>query len=474
MKLTIENLGPIAEAREIEVRPMTIFSGPGNTGKSYLATLVYATVTALSGAGAAKAARDVLQGNGRRGKRGLEALASAPDGRRWVQAYLPLWAEAVAETWREEVGFCLGWEDQASLFGEGFRAVLADAAGELQVDLTSPENSRIGGDLLDAASRSAEERFLSHVAEADGDLTEFSLSAQELHRVFLQALFGGPVDACYMPHIRASLMQGHREVASASARRDSGADEGEAGKSVQHNGVIGRFLTGLHSIGGVPGAELPSAREPHTGRPDSAGFGREGREAIHDLGAEIEERILAGHIEIGKPSGGLPDFRFRPQGEGNEGPGLSLAQASSTVAELAPLALYIKHRLQPGDLLILEEPEAHLHPGAQQDIAKILTALANIGVRVLFTTHSHILLEQLSNFAQAAALQADFTAHLPAEKVACYQFCLQKGRKSREVAVKEFVYDTQNGFITDDHMAVATDLYNEGVNLGELQSRDGD
>ena len=471
MKLTIENLGPIAEAREIEVRPMTIFSGPGNTGKSYLAMLVYAAVAALSGAGAAKAARDALRGEGRQGKRGLEALASAPDGRRWAQAYLPLWADAVAEAWRGEVGHCFGWEDQGSLFGEGFRAVLADAAGDLQVDLTAPQESRIGGDLLDAASRSAEERFPRRVAEADGDLSEFSPTAQELHRVFLHTLFGGPVDACYLPHIRASLMQNHREVASASARRAPGADEGEAGQSVQHSGVIGRFLTGLHGIGGVPGVELPSAREPHTGRPDSTGLGREGREEIHDLGAEIEERILAGRIEIGKPVGGLPDFRFRPHG--GEGQGLPLAQASSTVAELAPLALYIKHRLQPDDLLLVEEPELGLHPGAQRDIARVLAGLANVGVRVLITTHSDIVLEQLSYFAEAAALQSDLADWLPEEKVACYQF-FPRERQGRGAVVKRYVYETESGFMTDDHMKVATDLYNQGAKLAEQGWDDGD
>ena len=43
MKLTVKNFGPIRQAKNIEVKPMTIFVGPGNTGKSYLAMLIYAT-----------------------------------------------------------------------------------------------------------------------------------------------------------------------------------------------------------------------------------------------------------------------------------------------------------------------------------------------------------------------------------------------------------------------------------------------
>ena len=41
LELSVRNFGPIAEA-DIELRPLTVFVGPSNTGKSYLATLIYA------------------------------------------------------------------------------------------------------------------------------------------------------------------------------------------------------------------------------------------------------------------------------------------------------------------------------------------------------------------------------------------------------------------------------------------------
>ena len=41
IKLKVTNFGPIAEA-DIELRPMSVFVGPSNTGKSYLAVLIYA------------------------------------------------------------------------------------------------------------------------------------------------------------------------------------------------------------------------------------------------------------------------------------------------------------------------------------------------------------------------------------------------------------------------------------------------
>ena len=38
--LDVENFGPIAEAKNIEFKPMTVFVGPSNTGKTYLAMLL--------------------------------------------------------------------------------------------------------------------------------------------------------------------------------------------------------------------------------------------------------------------------------------------------------------------------------------------------------------------------------------------------------------------------------------------------
>ncbi|MCY4325652.1 MAG: hypothetical protein OXC81_06485, partial [Betaproteobacteria bacterium] len=39
--LTVKDFGPIAEA-QVEMRPLTVFIGPGNTGKSWLSVLIYA------------------------------------------------------------------------------------------------------------------------------------------------------------------------------------------------------------------------------------------------------------------------------------------------------------------------------------------------------------------------------------------------------------------------------------------------
>ena len=68
MKLTVENFGPIREARNIVVNPMTIFVGPSNTGKSYLATLIYAILRVIGDAKASPAYAMPFPRDSRRGQ----------------------------------------------------------------------------------------------------------------------------------------------------------------------------------------------------------------------------------------------------------------------------------------------------------------------------------------------------------------------------------------------------------------------
>ncbi|MFC9853066.1 AAA family ATPase [Streptomyces prasinus] len=46
----------------------------------------------------------------------------------------------------------------------------------------------------------------------------------------------------------------------------------------------------------------------------------------------------------------------------------------------------------PGDLLIVENPEAHLHPGGQSKLGRFLARVAGAGAQVIVETHSdHVL-----------------------------------------------------------------------------------
>lgn len=74
------------------------------------------------------------------------------------------------------------------------------------------------------------------------------------------------------------------------------------------------------------------------------------------------------------------------------------------VAELAAIDLWVREILEPNDLLIIDEPESHLHPANQRLIARALVRLVNAGVDVVAPTHSATILHQVSNLLLASTL----------------------------------------------------------------------
>ena len=98
---------------------------------------------------------------------------------------------------------------------------------------------------------------------------------------------------------------------------------------------------------------------------------------------------------------GYPEFFYRPEGWKYD---LGLMNTSSMVSELAPVVLYLRYVVRPGETLIIEEPESHLHPALQVEFTRQLAAVALSGVRVIITTHSEWVLEELANLVRLSEL----------------------------------------------------------------------
>ena len=141
------------------------------------------------------------------------------------------------------------------------------------------------------------------------------------------------------------------------------------------------------------------------------------------------------------------------------------------VSELAPLILFLKYLVRPGDLLILEEPESHLHPAAQRQLARGIVRLVNAGVKVLITTHSDIIISQVNNLLALRQASPELIAEggfepedfLREDEVGAYLF-----RYNRELAGSEVVpleIDADTGIDEDEFAAVFEAIYDESIAL---------
>lgn len=99
---------------------------------------------------------------------------------------------------------------------------------------------------------------------------------------------------------------------------------------------------------------------------------------VPNLGIEIAQISEADRVRMGLRNKGDTDF-WRPT---NVGFGVSYTLPVIVAALMA----------KPGSILIVENPEAHLHPAGQSELARFLARTATTGVQVIIETHSdHIL-----------------------------------------------------------------------------------
>ena len=115
-------------------------------------------------------------------------------------------------------------------------------------------------------------------------------------------------------------------------------------------------------------------------------------------------------------------------------------------------------------MLIIEEPEAHLHPEAQRGMAAVVVRLVRAGVRVMVTTHSDYFLDQLANHVRLSKLANYEDQALKEEEIGAYVFKRQEGKGT---IVEKLHFDQANGLSPEDHDTVSSDLYNETVEILE-------
>jgi ABC-type uncharacterized transport system ATPase subunit len=138
---------------------------------------------------------------------------------------------------------------------------------------------------------------------------------------------------------------------------------------------------------------------------------------------EIEITLLQGKVSVSE----YGDIKFTPK---NSQQTLDIHISSSLVKSLSGLVLYFRHIAQPGDIVIMDEPELNLHPDSQITVARIFAKAVNSGFKIILSTHSDYIIKEFNNLimlnqaskADIAAFGSDKAAVLDKEKVGAYFF----------------------------------------------------
>ena len=429
--LELTHFGPIKHA-DIRVAPLTVLIGPNNSGKSFFAMALHALIRwhaaspferllrsarALrnSGSGSEAAALDITSVLETLLAKGAVDIPESAIQRYSIDAttggldshlsglYQAPPSDLRAAWGKKRLRARLRWRrgsvalsvNRDGCMVEGIeaapvRVVLDDALPLGEIEL--PEQ--------DGASHFvvARERVRAELEEHRTDEEPFmSMLLPTLARRW--ATDGLPLSTHYLPAGRSGIMQAYDSIVAAVLQ---GAAEAPFGVDIPRvPGAAAEFLTVLVS-------RWRSERRRATRRRSTS--------PVDEAIAQFEATALNGEVTIDfTDTGPVPTFTYRsPIGD------LPLVRASSSVLEVAPLSVYLRGHVGEGDLLIIEEPEAHLHPANQRRMARLLAALIRAGVFVLITTHSDYLVEQLRALRMAGELPADERAEVLDETPEAY------------------------------------------------------
>ena len=117
---------------------------------------------------------------------------------------------------------------------------------------------------------------------------------------------------------------------------------------------------------------------------------------FHQHALQLQKQLANGAYKVERRSGVI---RFKPyqRKRGAATQSMELHMTSSTVKSLFGLWFYLENQAQPGDLLMIDEPELNIHPANQRHIARLLARLVNAGLRVVISTHSDYIVREFNS-----------------------------------------------------------------------------
>ena len=429
-KFDIDNLGRIKKS-SVHLRPLTLFVGENNSGKSYLSTMLWgifqASASALfdeqsegwkSGRALVQQAMSELAGWATEKAHSIDSSGTAVPMMKTVEIH-GNWAEWVKDIEESVYARIAHACFRTDTVNPAVRRPLADFSGPFSLTMTLLPVTRATGaspaSVIALARPSGETVGTIHgqaSAFAGGMFAAVLLGeylglpqtepsfGYALQESLTQISVGG---AHYFPASRTGYIQ---MLPSVVDRLLSGVGGLESPRRPQIEGVTAPVVQFLRSLVRAP-TYFEDRDYPFAGIAD-----------------DLERSVLGGQVAR---DSGLGRFNYTPKGASSA---LPISRSSAVVSELVPLLFFLRETSTPPKLLIYEEPEAHLHPRLQQLVADALVAMVRTGCRVLVTTHSDTMVQQINNAIKKGSLWAAQphgdepmpTDMILAEDVAAYEF----------------------------------------------------
>ena len=470
MAIRVKNFGPVADG-QVDLKPLTILIGPNNTGKSYVAMLIHSILSSGERYGASGRFHQHRVGRNERLYyehvdelerivRQSSKLVSFDIPQPYMEKLFRSTCEMIRSTIKAALERNFGSEIEG-LVKRGAASAHLDITGsqnftiklnsDLHLEPSSPFNVKYRVERTKKGKRGDNPPLVRNDKDTTTMVVDWWLPTDyfvddAIARV-TQSIFDRTNlisnTSHYFPASRSGILQGHRALSAGiiQSAQFAGVEPINVPKLT---GVVSDLISNIILI-------------------------PENKRDFSNMAERMEEDLLGGHIVMERRGEHtMPDIVYVADAET-----FQLHAASSTVSEIAPLSLYLKHVVHKGDLLIIEEPEAHLHPKNQLVLARYIVRMIRAGLRVVLTTHSEFLLEALNLFVIASGvkpeirgeiLEADPDDHLDPDEISAHEF---RRDDDGNIHIHQIEYDKEQGILQGEFTKVSKILYDKSIRLEE-------
>ena len=485
LDVEVTNFGPIAKGR-FKIKPLTVFVGPNNSGKTYAAMLAHSILSSYGNCANPWELKDWIRiwGKDTQFRSAATRIGKIAEkaGEGYVRIPPACIKDAHSETLRYFHSVLLGniQLDFGAELEELVRIGCENAKikiihnGNIEVTMSKGENmmassgfketqfsikNNLDGISISAINEDAQIKTTDYVQGRNErrtrDLTRmgrgWELGVRALSMLMMrmvQDIVGNLGDSYYLPAERSGILTTHKAIMS-GIMKNGRHRRMISSKMDQLSGVISDFIEDLMYI---------TERKQRLDRKNCQ---------------SMIEDMFGGQISIKESKVGLPSIIYRFKNTD-----IPLHRASSGISEIASFPIFFQNYVRRGDVVIIEEPEAHLHPTNQIKLANhIIRNVKKREANALLITHSAFVLEQLSLLVKMSRLTYDQRKEQGDEpedymedvNIAPYLF---KKSAGGDYTITEIKHSSEIGIAQDEFIKVTERAYNKDVRVEQALEKE--
>lgn len=379
MVLQIENLGPIKNAKIDLSQPITLFCGENNTGKTYIAYLIYALLDRNIGFG------DIIIPDG--------LFDSVKKSKSAELEYTPLlftqYKERVLSNLKSRIEAIYGisTEERNKLFKGVKLFIDKDKNSSDHIKQIKFKYTISFGKTSYKVIKESGSFFVKIEPQKDSVANETGIFSLLLNNSIYRALlFGRISNAVFFPVERNAIYTFNRELLLSRSKL---IDKIQDSSLIDFSNLIEENSK-----------RYPSAIRANINHASDIYTLSKNKSEFYIFAEEIEKQLLDGTLSITKEG----DVFFQSNKSGKNNGSIPVHAASSLVKTLAPFVFYLRYEAQKDDLIIIDEPEMNLHPSSQVLLTRFFIRMQKQGLRLLISTHSDYIIREFNKYILMGSL----------------------------------------------------------------------